>query len=101
MSWFGFTTVGVVGGSMEPTIRAGDLCVVRKTQRIAPGEIVVAYHPNRESFLLVKRAIRREGGRWWLEGDNALASDDSRQFGAIDPSLILGKVIWTKRSRGS
>lgn len=99
MAGFGFTTVAVVGGSMEPTISAGDVCVVRKTRKVRPGDIVVAYHPERDDFLLVKRAIRPEGEGWWLEGDNANASDDSRGFGAISTALILGKVIWTRRQR--
>ena len=99
MSGFGFTTIEVVGGSMEPTLRAGDVCVVRKTNRISVGDVIVALHPDREDFLLVKRAIRRDGDTWWIEGDNATSSDDSRLFGPVPRSLIFGKVIWTRRRR--
>lgn len=101
MRWFPFTTVGVVGGSMEPTLSAGDVCLVRKTRRVAVGDVVVAYHPTRVDFLVVKRAVRREGNGWWLLGDNSVASDDSRDFGAVEASALLGKVVWVKRSRGS
>ena len=40
---------------------------------------------------MVKRAIREEPGGWWLEGDNALVTDDSRAYGvaAVEARVIF------------
>ena len=49
--------------------------------------------PDRPELLLVKRAVRREGGGWWVEGDNTDASDDSRVFGPVPPDHVLAKAV--------
>ena len=92
--------VAVAESSMEPALRAGDWLLVwrglpgRPPGRIRPGQIVVARQPDRESFLLVKRAVREDTSGWWLASDNrAVAAVDSRQFGAVPRRLIQGRVL--------
>jgi nickel-type superoxide dismutase maturation protease len=92
--------VAVAERSMEPALRPGDWLAVwrglRPAQppRIRPGRIVVAEHPQRPGFLLVKRAVRRADGGWWLASDNQAASAvDSRSFGAVPGELIRGRVL--------
>jgi hypothetical protein len=41
----------------------------------------------------VKRATREEPGGWWVEGDNAEFSDDSRTFGAVRRDLLIGALV--------
>ena len=74
---------------MEPALRPGDWLLAwrglrrGRPPRIRPGQIVIARHPGRADFLLVKRAARRDGDGWWLESDNPDAGAvDSRAFGA-------------------
>lgn len=93
-SW---TTVRIIGPSMEPALRNGDWWIVRPTRRIRIGQVVAVRHPERPDLIVVKRVARREGGAWWLEGDNANASDDSRSFGAIPEEGILGVLWWRYR----
>jgi nickel-type superoxide dismutase maturation protease len=58
-----------------------------------PGEIVVAEHPDRPKFWLVKRVlVVRENGDCVLVGDNSDVSTDSRAFGAVPATKILGRV---------
>ena len=58
-----------------------------------PGDIVVAEHPDRPKFWLVKRVLFvRENGDCVLVGDNSDASTDSRDFGAVPTAKILGRV---------
>ncbi|NNK91327.1 MAG: nickel-type superoxide dismutase maturation protease [Acidimicrobiia bacterium] len=90
--------VRVVGESMAPTLHAGDVVFVDprigSTESIE-GAIVVARHPHRLDLELVKRACPTdEGGRILLLSDNADAVDaiDSRTFGPIDRSLVVGLV---------
>jgi nickel-type superoxide dismutase maturation protease len=86
--------VKVAERSMEPALRPGDWLLVRRTQRISPGQIVLARHPDRQDMLIVKRAARRVEGGWWLESDNPGAGAvDSRRFGTVPGPLILGRVL--------
>jgi nickel-type superoxide dismutase maturation protease len=92
-SW---SRVEVAGQSMMPALSEGDwlLCRAVRGQEVRPGQIVVAEQPNRLGFLLVKRAIRRVDGGWWLEGDNPGASDDSRTFGPVADGYVRAVASW-------
>ena len=86
----------VVGSSMEPTLSDGDWLLVRTARTgtaVAAADLVLVEQPDRPGFLLVKRALRRVGPGWWVEGDNAAASDDSRTFGVVPDALVLGRVV--------
>jgi len=88
--------VRVAGASMQPTLADGDRLLCRDVSGRRPvraGDVVVARRPDRPALLLVKRAVRREGEGWWLEGDNPAASDDSRVFGPVPDSLVLGRAV--------
>ncbi len=76
---------------MAPTLRHGDALLVRRGGRpIRAGDLVVATFRSRPELLVVKRAIRPEADGWWVCGDNALVTDDSRAYGVAD---VLGRVV--------
>ena len=86
--------VAVAERSMLPTLRPGDWLLVLRTRRVCPGRLVVARHPTRPTLLLVKRAVRREPGGWWLQSDSLDGGAvDSRAFGPVPPALIEGMVL--------
>ena len=87
------TRVRVVGPSMEPLMRNGDWWLVRRTKRLRPGDPVVLVHPKRPDALIVKRLDHHESDGWWVLGDNLDASEDSRHFGSVPESSIVGKAI--------
>ena len=95
-----------VSGSMEPTLRIGDLLVIcggLKAEDIhaspKDGDIIVFKNPdNPKGMPIVHRAIEkfRKDGKWYFitKGDNN-ARDDYRLFGWIIPEdYIIGKVIF-------
>lgn len=85
---------------MLPTLAPGDCLLVRRTARARPGVVVVARFPARPELLVVKRAVRPQDGGWWVQGDNPLVRDDSRNYGAAE---ILGRVVlrwWPPRTVG-
>jgi len=91
-----FLRVAVAEDSMRPTLLPGDWLIARRTRRIRPGQVVLAWHPSRDGLLLVKRAARRsEDGGWWLASDNPLApgAADSSRFGPVSDDLIVGRVL--------
>jgi nickel-type superoxide dismutase maturation protease len=89
-----FSRIVVAGDSMLPALRPGDCLLVSRRARVAAGDLVVARRPHVEGLLLVKRAVRREDGGWWLLSDNATAGlDDSRAFGVLPDACVVGKVL--------
>lgn len=110
--------IAITGRSMEPKYRTGDWLLVGVGWPITPGCVVVARDPRDWDRLVVKRAVRREGkqttpregGRlvpdedkrgvseeesgWWVEGDNAAHSTDSREFGILRSDSIVGRVLF-------
>lgn len=86
--------VRVVGPSMEPSIHNGELLLARRsTRELVPGQVVVLTNPVRPHLIEIKRLIRKSDGGWWVEGDNADLSTDSRSYGSVDPTAIRGVVL--------
>jgi nickel-type superoxide dismutase maturation protease len=83
----------VSGASMVPAYHDGDRLLVRYGARVRPGDAVLARDPRSPERVLVKRAVRREDGGWWLLADNPFAPGDSRQFGAVPDALVLARVL--------
>ena len=83
------------GTSMNPTLKDGEVVLVdRKPEKIEVGDIVVAKHPVEQTGEIVKRVARiNERGHYFLVGDNAEDSNDSRTFGAVSREYIKGKVV--------
>ena len=79
---------------MEPTLRDGDWLLVGRLRR-APrvGELVVAADPREPSRLLVKRVAAVDGAAVRLAGDRPEASTDSREFGPVMTSGLLGRPL--------
>jgi nickel-type superoxide dismutase maturation protease len=86
--------VEVAEYSMLPALHPGDWLFARRTRRVRRGQVVLAWHPARPDFLLVKRAARRVDGGWWLASDNpAAGAVDSASFGPVPEELIVGRVL--------
>ncbi|MGJ3247865.1 MAG: nickel-type superoxide dismutase maturation protease [Elainellaceae cyanobacterium] len=87
----------VTGNSMAPLLQPDEEVLVdlNAYHRTSPrlGDIVVAEHPHRPGFRLIKRIVSIDDcGRYFLEGDNRSESTDSRAFGAVSTAHIIGQV---------
>lgn len=89
----------VTGPSMVPTLHHGDRLVVQYGARVRPGDVIVLRHPFQQDLLVVKRAVERREGGWWVLGDNAYAGGDSTDYGTVPEELVLGKVWLRLRPR--
>ena len=86
---------------MEPTLRHGDLLLVRYGAVPRLGSLVVVRLPDRD-VVAVKRLTMRVDDGWWFERDNAAEGVDSWLVGAVRPEDLLGRVLlrlWPPRSR--
>ena len=82
---------------MYPVLAPGDEVLVdrRAYKRKSPqiGEIVIAQHPHNSDLRIIKRVTGSlPDGRLILEGDFEEASTDSRDYGPVAVSLIVGRV---------
>ncbi len=82
---------------MAPTLPDGAVVLVNPAayahQGPQAGDFVIAHHPFRTDVTLLKRVAEvQTDGRCVLLSDNPAAGTDSRSFGPIRPTQILGKV---------
>ena len=78
-----------------PTYKDGQIVVVSSLITPCVGQVVVARLLTEEVIKRV-RAITT-GGKYYLEGDNHLASVDSREYGAIAREFVRAVVIYPRR----
>ena len=112
--------ISIEGGSMAPSLAPGDQALVFTPTRYERGDVVVVEHPHRPDYEMVKRLVALPGdpapdrleadqasrilrpGEYWVEGDFAAASTDSRQFGPVPADALKAKVVlvyWPKDRR--
>src|SRR5581483_2284000 len=82
--------VHVSGPSMSPSLRHGDVVLVRHGARVRPGDVVLARFRTLPDRLVIKRAVRPADDGWWLRSDNAFAGGDSETHGVAD---VLARVV--------
>lgn len=86
--------VRVVGPSMAPTLRTGDVVVVNYGKSPSPHDLVLVRWAARPDQVSVKRALRPDGDGWHVEGDNPFASTDSRTLGAAEVVGVIRIRLW-------
>ncbi|MER6390444.1 nickel-type superoxide dismutase maturation protease [Streptomyces sp. NPDC059382] len=93
-AWKRLGVVDVYGPSMVPTLVHGDQVVVRYGAPVRPGNVVVLRHPFQQDLLVVKRAVERRPGGWWVLGDNPFnETGDSTDYGTVPAELVLATAL--------
>lgn len=95
INFFPFSRSTIQGSSMSPVLKQGqDVLVFTWAYLFSKpkvGDIVVLRKGGRD---MVKRIQKTHGRRYFVTGDNEKESTDSRNFGEIDKSEIIGKVVF-------
>lgn len=115
----------IPSASMAPALQPGDILFADMrynrpgpgTRAVQRGDIVIFVYPNDRTLYYVKRVVALPGesverldgaavtvppGHVWLVGDNRAASKDSRDFGAVPLTDVVGRVrqIWWSSGDG-
>jgi nickel-type superoxide dismutase maturation protease len=81
---------------MSPTLRPGSVVLVlRYFSFFKPhiGDIIACKSP-RNKKIIIKRITKIKNNQYFVQGDNKAASTDSRDFGMLIITKIVGKVIY-------
>jgi hypothetical protein len=76
---------------MRPTLRPGDLLLIRYGATPRIGRCAIVRLPERG--VAVKRVTGREEQGWWVERDNPRAGVDSWLVGAIPDADVVAVVV--------
>jgi nickel-type superoxide dismutase maturation protease len=87
---------------MEPALQEGDWIIVSRVDRgphwlfraPRPGDIVLARDPRERARLVLKRVAEVHPDGYTLLGDRLDASTDSRTYGRVAPSDVVGRAIF-------
>ena len=96
--------VAIEGASMAPTLLPGDWSLAAPGGKMTRDDVVVVEHPGRPGYEMVKRLVALPGdtvqkdrvlgvGEFWVEGDHAEASTDSRHFGSVRRDELTARVL--------
>ena len=79
---------------MLPKFRDGQVVVASGWFRnLRPHDVVIIRHDGKEK---IKRVHQVRDNKLFVVGDNGPQSTDSRHFGWLDASCVLGKVLWPR-----
>ncbi len=97
----GIRRVEVVGASMSPALDPGDRLIVVAMPwipcpRPRPGQVVAVGDPRDGRRLLIKRvrAVHHHDDTLEVVGDAPGASTDSRTFGPVPRSSVVGRAVY-------
>jgi phage repressor protein C with HTH and peptisase S24 domain len=83
---------------MAPTLRHGDVLLVRRGAPIRPGDVVLARFRSMPDRFVIKRADHELDGGWFLRSDNPAAGGDSYTNGVADVEA-RAVLIWRANER--
>lgn len=96
-AYFNLVIIRIEGESMLPSYRSGDYAFAlrRKNYPYKKGDVILLYSPN--GTPIIKRVDTAEvhNGRrfYYVLGDNASVSRDSRHYGHVEEGAIIGPVF--------
>jgi len=83
----------IAGNSMEPTLNEGEFVLIECGRIPLTGDLAVFHHPDDDGVDVVKRVAAVNGdGAFVVKSDNPTQGSDSRTWGPLAPSSMVGTV---------
>lgn len=95
-----FPIIAVIGDSMHPTYKDGEIIVGRRLYRkskLRVGDVILYKSPNEDRLVIKRIAIIKNGEFFYCLGDNSDCSYDSRNYGYISSKSLVCRVIKQRR----
>ena len=84
---------------MEPGLHEGQSVLLNPRAYAkalpSPGDVILMRHPKQAELIVVKRLAYLEGDGAYVLGDNPVASTDSRNYGLVPLTHVLGRIECT------
>lgn len=93
VTFFGYTRLNVLTGSMSPTINAGDMIIVKRSKEYVVNDIITF---KEDESIITHRIVDIKDNSFITKGDFNNKNDDN----SVNYNQIIGKVIYTIPSYG-
>lgn len=87
MKFYGYTTLIVSSGSMQPELMVGDVIIIKECDSYNKGDIIT-FNVNNE-YLVTHRIIEEKENHYITKGDNNNSADEN----IVTEEQIEGKLI--------
>ena len=92
-----FTTIQIVGPSMEPALRNHEIWLAKPGKSAKAGQIIVFHEPGRPELLAVKRISHATSDGWLVVADNPVGAIDSQRFGPVPFDAVVARLLFRVR----
>lgn len=86
----------IKGNSMVPIFRNNDIILINRLAYVfkkpKENDVIVLRDP-RNGREILKRIVKVNDSAYFVEGDNKKESTDSRKFGPVKKSAIIGQLV--------
>lgn len=94
-TFFGYSYVNILSGSMEPTLSIGDMAICKEQDAYATGDAVLYQD---KGYLVLHRIVEvNEDGTFVMRGDANNVDDET----AISRSNVYGKMVYSFNGLGN
>lgn len=94
-TFFGYSYVNILSGSMEPTLSIGDMAICKEQDAYATGDAVLYQD---KGYLVLHRIVEvNEDGTFVMRGDANNVDDET----AISQSNVYGKMVYSFNGLGN
>lgn len=91
VKFFGKSLLVVVTGSMEPTIKAGELIIISEEENYKKDDIVTYF--DKDGYLITHRIIKLSDNTFITKGDGNNIEDEENNINQIEGKVVMHSRI--------
>lgn len=83
----------IIGDSMSPTLKEGQVVVFHQIRNFKVGQIVIAFVKGKE---VIKRIAKIENGKIYLAVEDKKHAHNGKFYASVTDSKISGVLLWPR-----